>query len=82
MRVSSMGSAARWIRATLMASMLLSLPAVPTGCHRRVIVVTGEARVVKRLPNGNYEVTPAFLYERARYELELEERLRACEEGR
>jgi hypothetical protein len=43
------------------------------------IVILGEARIVGVLPNGNIEVTRAFVLARARYEAKLEAQLRECE---
>ena len=69
-------------KATWIASTLLSLAVGLGGCASRkakVVIVPGEARVIQQLPNGNYEVTPLFLLERARYEQELEKQLLECE---
>ena len=62
-------------------SLCVGLP----GCRRTpptVIVVPGDARVVRQLENGNFEVTPGFLLERARYEAELEAALERCRESK
>ena len=61
----------------LISSMALSVGLM--GCPKKtLIIVPGEARVVRQLPNGNYEVTQGFLFERARYEAELEAKLEGC----
>ena len=68
----------------LIVSIASSLSVGLTSCRRktRVVVIPSEARVVGRLENGNYEVTPGFLYERARYEAQLEKELARCMEQR
>ena len=58
------------LTATLIISTaILSLEA----CRERVeLVPTGGARVVQRLENGNYEVTPEFLVWTGRLRQEIE----------
>jgi len=54
-----------------------------TGCalfkspETQVVVIPSE-RVIKALPNGNYEVTPAWLKERYEYEAWITEQLEGC----
>jgi len=66
---------------SMLGSLGLVLWLVIVACAPKTTTVfLGEARIVGRLENGNYEVTQAWIYERARVEAELEMRLRECEE--
>gem|GEM_PF-2834775 len=66
----------------LLLAAMLSGSAVPlTSCARRVTVIPAD-RMVRPLPNGNYEVSPAWLQERYRFEMELKRDLEECKGGK
>ena len=55
-----------------MLILLISIFALES-CRKQVeLIPIGEARVVGQLPNGNYEVTPAFLIWVGEMKAELE----------
>ena len=57
--------------------------AVAVGCSRTVaVVVVPASREVKLLPNGNYEVTAAWLQERYEVERSLKDQLDNCKKGK
>jgi hypothetical protein len=64
-----------WLLAMLTACLLLL-----SACgHRQSgLVVLPEDRRITQMDNGNYEVTPAWLQERYRYEAWVTEQLEKC----
>lgn len=62
----------------LMTSLLLLNSCMPK--HSNVVVIP-EDRAVKKLPNGNYEVTPAWLKDRYSVERTLLLQLEKCEKN-
>lgn len=74
-----------WRLSLLVTLTLLIAFFSATSCkpHPAVLVPVGDARVVAKLPSGNFEVTPAFIREFGAYKgqvaiLELE--LKKCRE--
>ena len=60
----------RFLRPSLLATLiLLTLFFSATNCRKPepVLVPIGDAKVVVQLPNGNWEVTPAFILEFGAY---------------
>ena len=70
----------RWML-PLLAGMLMLSALCSSGCAGKTLVIP-EDRTVRLLPNGNYEVTPAWLQDRYRYERTLLEQLTECKEGK
>jgi len=62
-----------WLIAMLILSALLSTSCAP----RRTTVIPAD-KTIKALPNGNYEVTPAWLQERYQYQRWCSEQLKGC----
>ncbi len=60
----------------LLVTWMLLAPLL-TSCAPRVAVIPSE-RLIKSLPSGNYEVTPAWLQERYRYERWAADELEKC----
>ena len=67
--------------ALLLAVMLSGSALLSTSCARKLVVIPAD-RMIKPLPNGNYEVTPAWLQERYRFEMELKRDLEECKGGK
>ncbi|MDQ7799553.1 MAG: hypothetical protein RDU76_11540 [Candidatus Edwardsbacteria bacterium] len=70
-----------WLTAILTLWLISS-----TGCgllaSRQTVRVIPADRAIKKLPNGNYEVTSAWLLERYEYERHLTEELEKVKKGR
>lgn len=64
----------------LLIGILINSAAYLTSCASRTVVIP-EDRMIKSLPNGNYEVTPAWLQDRYKYELWLRRQLDECKGG-
>lgn len=60
---------------TLIASALLLTSCASPAPQVRVISAD---RMIRTLPSGNYEVTPAWLKDRYEYERALKERMEKC----
>ncbi|NDY41234.1 hypothetical protein G3N55_00015 [Dissulfurirhabdus thermomarina] len=73
MRTTRGDSIRRWLLVTAMLSAVCSM-----GCARRDVVVIPADRMIRPLPDGNYEVTPAWLQERYRLERWQAEELKRC----
>jgi len=65
------------IRPWLAATLLLSALSLTSCASPRVTVIPAD-RMIKPLPGGNYEVTPAWLKDRYEYERTMKERLEKC----
>jgi len=66
-----------WTGALLVATAVLSA-AFSSACARPEVTVIPEERMMRKLPNGNYEVTPAWLKERYEFERWAAEEARRC----
>ena len=79
MKKISTRSTRPWLIATLLTCLLLS-----TGCGwsksqpQTTLVVLPADRTIKSLPDGNYEVTPAWLQDRYEYERTITQQLNDC----
>lgn len=67
----------RSIRLSLSVTLILSALVLMSCTRPRVSVIPAD-RMLKSLPNGNYEVTPAWLQERYKYERWAQEQLKGC----
>ena len=65
----------------LLAGMLIVSACFLTSCARKIVVIP-EDRMIRALPNGNYEVTPAWLQDRYRLEMEMKQALEECKGGK
>ena len=66
------------IRLLLLAMLMLSaLPLSSCASPQPVMVIPAD-RMIRPLPNGNYEVTPAWLQDRYRLERWQAEKLKEC----
>lgn len=70
----------KWKGLLLMAMLILSVGFLGSCAHRPEVVVIPADKMIIKLPDGNYKVTPAWLLERYEYERWLKEELRKCEE--
>ena len=63
----------------LLAMLILSALCFASCVHRppQIVVIPGD-KMIKQLPNGNYEVTPAWLLERYELERWLKKELEEC----
>ena len=68
-----------WTRPWPVTMLLLCLLCSSACVRREVLTVLPADRTVQALPNGNYEVTPAWLQDRYRTERWLQEQLERCE---
>lgn len=67
-------------RLLCLVMLALCLPCL-TGCPRlqTTLSVIPADKAIKSLPDGNYEVTPAWLQERYRYEAWAADQLKQCQ---
>jgi hypothetical protein len=63
-----------WLPAMLLLSVLLLSACAP----RQDLVVIPADREITQMDSGNYQVTPAWLQERYRYEAWITEQLEQC----
>jgi|Deesub1362A_J573_1020465.scaffolds.fasta_scaffold00740_28 hypothetical protein len=66
------------IRLLLTGMLMLSVVFSMSCAFRQVRVIPAD-RMIKPLPSGNYEVTPAWLKDRYEYELWMKEQLKRCQ---
>lgn len=62
----------------LLVAMLMLSALLSTSCAPRRTTVIPADKTIKALPNGNYEVTPAWLQERYQYQRWCSEQLKGC----
>lgn len=68
----------RWTGLLLIGMLILSAGSLMSCAHRHEVVVIPADRMIIKLPDGNYKVTPAWLKERYEYERWLKEELERC----
>ena len=66
------------IRLLLLAMLMLSALPLSSCASRQQVTVIPADRMIRPLPNGNYEVTPAWLQDRYRLERWKAEKLKEC----
>lgn len=69
------------IRLWLPVMLMILLPLLSACGHRQDLVVIPADREIVQMDNGNYQVTPAWLQERYRYEAYITEQLDKCRKG-
>lgn len=74
MNQKSIHSMRTWLPAMLLLLLLLLSACAP----RQDLVVIPADREITQMDNGNYQVTPAWLQERYRYETWITDQLEQC----
>lgn len=65
-------------RLLLAGMLMLSVLPLSSCASRQQVTVIPADRMIRSLPNGNYEVTPAWLQDRYRLERWQAEKLKEC----